>query len=140
MQVNHLEPSTIIPTDNFLIRPQADDNYLWHDAVTGGFFIDTQLIEPLTPIQRRILAFLITRSGAYLTKTEIIHASWPDGVARTGVSDDALFQQISSLRKLLRRYSQHPFIVTWRGIPEGGYRLMGSYVLLVNAPTEISSD
>ncbi len=103
---------------------QTDNNQLWHHTQTGEFYIGTQPVEGLTPIQRRILRFLLTRQGAYLTKTNIITAAWPADITRAGVSDEALYRQISSLRKCLRHYRPHPFITTWRGIPEGGYRLV----------------
>ncbi|KAA3664612.1 MAG: winged helix family transcriptional regulator [Chloroflexi bacterium] len=103
---------------------QIDTQQLWLHADTGEFFIGSKPIEGLTPIQRGILTIMLDRVGVYLTKTDIINAAWPDDIAREGVSDDALFQQMSSLRKRLRRYNAQPFIVTWRGIPEGGYRLL----------------
>ena len=126
MFFNQYDLDAMKPVDAPLMSQRSGNDYLWHHSFTGGIFIDSQLIEPLTPIQRRILAFLIARPGAYLTKSEIINASWPDEVARMGVSDDALCQHICCLRKLLRQYSHHRYIVTWRGIPEGGYRFFNN--------------
>lgn len=97
---------------------------LWFDVHRNSFFVGEQEVTNLSPLQRSILETLLARPHVYLTKTEIIEASWPADVARNGVTDSALQRQISDLRTLLANYSQRPFIVTWRGIPEGGYRLI----------------
>ena len=97
---------------------------IWHHSKTGIFFVGTKEVENLSPLQRRILAVFLDNPNAHLTKTKIIEDAWPDEVARLGVTDAALQRQISSLRRLLKEYSDQEFIVTWRGIPEGGYRLI----------------
>lgn len=105
---------------------QTEIERIWLHGQTGEFYFNTQPIEGLSPLQRRILAYLLDQPAVYLTKTEIINGAWPTGIVRSGVSDDALFHQMSVLRKILRQYSSHRFIVTWRGIPEGGYRLLSN--------------
>ena len=122
--VQFLRTGTHLPQIRVKENPLDSHPIIWHHTCTGEYLIKTTPIERLSPIQRRLLSFLLRNEGVYLTKTRIINGAWPDGTARSGVSDDALFQQISALRKLLRNYSSHTFIVTWRGIPEGGYRFM----------------
>ncbi|KAA3665125.1 MAG: winged helix family transcriptional regulator [Chloroflexi bacterium] len=114
----------------FVERNNNGNTIVWHHTQTGEFLMNTQPIEGLSPIQRRILGYLLEHQGVYLTKTVIINAAWPDDISRAGVSDDALFQQISALRKVLRQYSSQSFVVTWRGIPEGGYRFFSNGRLL----------
>jgi DNA-binding response OmpR family regulator len=97
---------------------------LWLHPRTGTFFVGTQEVTQLSPLQRRLLEVFLDNPNTYLTKTEIIEAAWPQEVARMGVSDAALQRQISSLRQLLEVYSEQEFITTWRGIPEGGYRMI----------------
>ena len=97
---------------------------LWLHPKTGTFFVGAQEVEKLSPLQRRLLEVFLENPNTYLTKTKIIEAAWPAEVARIGVSDAALQRQISSLRRLLETYSNQELIMTWRGIPEGGYRLV----------------
>ena len=98
--------------------------FIWRHQATGTFFVGNQEIKNLPPLQRRILEVLLENPNVYLTKTRIIEDAWPEEVARAGVTDAALQRQISSLRQLLAEYSGREFIETWRGIPEGGYRLI----------------
>ena len=97
---------------------------LWHHPKTGAFFVGTKEVQRLSPLQRRLLNVFLEHPNIYLTKTKIIEEAWPAEDARDGVSDAALQRQISSLRQLLGEYSKKEFIRTWRGIPEGGYRLI----------------
>lgn len=113
------------------------DQSLWLHPITGTFFVGAQEVAKLSPLQRRLLEVFLENPNKYLTKTEIIEAAWPEEVARIGVSDAALQRQISSLRRLLEAYSEQQFIITWRGIPEGGYRMINCKL---NAPIMLSMD
>ena len=97
---------------------------LWLHPKTGAFFVGKEEVQQLSPLQRRLLEVFLDHPNIYLTKTKIIEAAWPEEDCRSGVSDAALQRQISSLRQLLEKYSEEEFIRTWRGIPEGGYRLV----------------
>ena len=96
---------------------------LTHNSKTGEFFIGNLHIFNLTPIHRRLLATFLNNPNTYLTKTALIESAWPSITSRQSVSDAALYQQICTLRNHLRLYTPHSYITTWRGDPEGGYRL-----------------
>jgi DNA-binding response OmpR family regulator len=73
------------------------------------------------------LRYFLANPKVFLTKTEIIANSWPEEIHRAGVSDDALYQLICSLRRKLQcdPFAHCNYIRNWRGSrdePEGGYR------------------
>ena len=74
----------------------------------------------LTGLQHSVLLFLLRYPWQKHTKTEIIDACWPGEYAVRGVSDDSLYQIIRGLRDKLDDEDKR-YIVSWRGVPEGGY-------------------
>ena len=99
---------------------------IWINERTHEIYVGKYPLFDLTPLQRSILLYFIKNPETYLTKTQLIENSWPDCSARNGVSDDALYQLIRSLRAKLKQFapSNCQYIRTWRGIPEGGYRFL----------------
>jgi len=89
---------------------------IWQDEETGAIYQSETELLGLTPLGRKILCFFLQHPEKYLTKDEIIASAWGQ---TNGVSDDALYQQITGLRKALT--DGHSHIKTWRGLP-GGYR------------------
>lgn len=91
---------------------------------TGELFLGPTSIGPLKPLEMSVLAYLFQNTHIRHTHTEIIEGGWPDDVIREGVSTEALYQVIRSLRKTIEPNPRKPvYIVTWRGQPEGGYLL-----------------
>lgn len=97
---------------------------LLYDPQSGDFYCGPVLLSDLTPLDRVVLHFLMANPFVRLSKTCIIENVWPEYVAREGVSDDALYQRIYSVRKKLRQYSDHHYIVSYRDFPEGGYKFI----------------
>ena len=89
---------------------------IWQDHETGAIYQSNNELASLTPLGRKLLCFFLQNSDKYLTKEEIIASVWGETL---GVSDDALYQQITGLRRTLK--NGHAHIQTWRGMP-GGYR------------------
>lgn len=90
-----------------------------------GFRIDTQKLMlyqgeeeiSISPKAVKILAILVEKSGAILSKEELIEQVWPDAV----VEESNLSQHLYVLRKILgRRADGGPYIETLR---RRGYRL-----------------
>lgn len=97
------------------------------DEYTGQIFQGTRPLLNLTPLERTLLRYFLANPQLFLTKSEIIVNSWPEDIQRQGVSDDALYQAICSLRRKLQHGSFYDcnYIRNWRGSrdrPEGGYR------------------
>ena len=74
----------------------------------------------LTALQDSVLNFFLRTPWQKHTKSELIDACWPGKYALLGVSDDSLYQIIRGLRHRLDDQEKR-YIVSWRGIPEGGY-------------------
>jgi DNA-binding response OmpR family regulator len=70
---------------------------------------------PLTPIEFRLLACLMTTPGTVVRRRSLLQAAWPDG----WVSDNTLDQYVARLRRKLREAGNAPAISTIRGV---GYR------------------
>ena len=97
------------------------------DERTGQIFQGTRPLLNLAPLERSLLRYFLANPQVFLTKTEIIANSWPEEIHRVGVSDDALYRLISSLRRKLQcdPFAHCNYIRNWRGSrdePEGGYR------------------
>uniref|UniRef100_A0AAU3I7P7 Response regulator transcription factor n=1 Tax=Streptomyces sp. NBC_01393 TaxID=2903851 RepID=A0AAU3I7P7_9ACTN len=71
----------------------------------------------LTPTEFRLLAALMTASGAIVGRRELIRAGWPEGAQ---VSDNTLDQYLTRLRRKLRDGGSELTVTTARGI---GHRL-----------------
>ncbi len=77
-------------------------------------------LEGLTGLQYALLVQFLKHPQMRFTKSELILACWPDEYSVEGVSDDSLYQIIRGLRHKLQD-KQKSYIVSWRGLPEGGY-------------------
>lgn len=96
---------------------------IWQDVLTKEIYQGRVPLAPLPPLTRMILLFLLKHPEVYVTKSELVENSWPAGHYHEGVSDEAIYQQMTRLRKRLRVLApKHRYIVNWRGVPEGGYR------------------
>jgi two-component system response regulator MprA len=71
----------------------------------------------LTPTEFRLLAALMTASGAIVGRRVLIRAGWPEGAQ---VSDNTLDQYLTRLRRKLRDGGSELTVTTARGI---GHRL-----------------
>jgi DNA-binding response OmpR family regulator len=96
---------------------------VWIDAKTGQVFQGSKPVDDLQPLERTVLEHFLEQPYSRHTYTEIINAAWPAGVAREGVSNDALYQIIRKLRLKLEPDPGSPrYVINWRGTPEGGYQ------------------
>lgn len=91
---------------------------------TGEIFKGPRPLRNLTALERSLLIFMIQNPHVQLTKTELIVKAWPNEMHQNeGIRDDSLYQVISGLRRKLGPSADNrPYIVTWRGVPEGGYQ------------------
>lgn len=96
---------------------------IWQDSSHKLIYQGSHLMTELTPLERALLTTFLMYPKQPLTKTKLIEESWPEDVARAGVSDNSLFQLIRSLRRKLQAnsYSKYDYIENWRAYPEGGY-------------------
>ncbi|MER5547377.1 response regulator transcription factor [Streptomyces sp. NPDC001118] len=67
----------------------------------------------LTPTEFRLLAPLVAAAGSHVPRRELIRAAWPEGAQ---VSDNALDQYLTRLRRKLREAGSSLTIGTARGI------------------------
>lgn len=96
---------------------------IWQDDKTGEIYQGQTLLQNLTALERSVLTFLIRHPRLSHTKTDLIFNTWPDELRQQGVSDNSLYQLISTLRKAIEPDPSQPaYLVTWRGKPEGGYQ------------------
>jgi hypothetical protein len=96
---------------------------IWLDETTDELYHGQTLLEGLSPLERAVLHFLVRHPRARHAKTDLIVGAWPDELRRQGVTDDSLYQVIRELRKKIEPDPAQPcYIVTWRGLPEGGYQ------------------
>lgn len=93
---------------------------------TGEILQNYRPITNLAPLEKASLLFFLANPKQFLTKSQIIKNSWPEDVQPEGVTDDAVYRVICSIRRKLRRppFENKEYIQTWRGIRggEGGYR------------------
>ncbi len=96
---------------------------IWFDDVMGAFFQGGKVLANLPPLGRSVLQFLAEHPYTRHTHTALIEAAWPDDVSKAGVSTEALYQTIRSIRKEIEPDPASPlYIINWRGQPEGGYQ------------------
>ncbi|MBE7471840.1 MAG: hypothetical protein DPW09_13340 [Anaerolineae bacterium] len=96
---------------------------IWQDERTGELYQGQTLLADLTGLERAVLTFLLKQPRFSHTKTDLIFNAWPDELRQQGVSDNSLYQLISSLRRQIEPNPSRPaYLVTWRGKPEGGYQ------------------
>ncbi|MBI1880152.1 MAG: winged helix-turn-helix domain-containing protein [Chloroflexi bacterium] len=96
---------------------------IWLDEPTKTVYQGQTPIEGLTSLQKDVLIFLVKNPRRQHTKTDLIINTWPDELREQGVSDDALYQVIVTLRRQIEPDPANPrYLITWRGRPEGGYQ------------------
>jgi DNA-binding response OmpR family regulator len=96
---------------------------IWLEEQTGEVFQGQTLIKDLTALGISVLSFLVKHPRIRHTKTDLIVNTWPDELCEHGVTDNSLYQVISTLRKTIEPNPSRPaYLLTWRGKPEGGYQ------------------
>ena len=79
---------------------------------------DRQVEPPLSPQQFVILYFLYQNPHRVCSKDELANQGWPD--VKGGVSDDMIYQKITSIRRRLRTLNkEHEYI---RAVGQHGYQ------------------
>ncbi len=103
--------------------PGSGRGQIWLDQSAGDIYQGQSVLENLAPLERSLLSYLVAHPRIRHTYTAIIQAAWPGEVNKEGVSNEALFQVITGLRRKIEPDPAHPcYLVNWRGIPEGGYQ------------------
>jgi hypothetical protein len=96
---------------------------IWLDEPTKTVYQGQSPVEGLTALQKDVLIFLVKHPRLQHPKTDLIINTWPDELREQGVSDDALYQVVVTLRRKIEPDPAHPrYLITWRGRPEGGYQ------------------
>jgi DNA-binding response OmpR family regulator len=96
---------------------------IWLDEATKTVYQGQSPVEGLTTLQKDVLIFLVKHPRFQHTKTDIIINTWPDELREQGVSDDALYQVMVTVRRKIEPDPANPrYLITWRGRPEGGYQ------------------
>ncbi len=99
-------------------QPQEEANTeLKYDSETNEIKKGEENIsEKLTPLEFKLLRFIMTHEGKICEKDEIIQAVWLDTKTQDGVTDQALDQIIYRLRKKIENDPNNPhFIHTIKG-------------------------
>ena len=103
-------------------RGEMSRGRIWLEAQSERLFHGQTPLADLTPKEERVLRFLVQQPHARHAYTDVIVHGWSDEESYHGVSNDALFQVISGLRRKIEPQPTQPvYIVNWRGKPEGGY-------------------
>jgi hypothetical protein len=96
---------------------------IWLDEQTGEVFQGQTPVKDLTALEVSVLSFLVKHPRIRHTKTDLIVNTWPDELCQHGVTDNSLYQVVSTLRKTIEPNPSLPsYLLTWRGKPEGGYQ------------------
>ncbi len=96
---------------------------LWFEADTSEPYLGRRPLEGLSPLEHKLLRFLVGHPRARHTHSDLIDAVWPAEVSKEGVSNEALYQVVRGLRRKVEPDPSRPrFIINWRGTPEGGYQ------------------
>lgn len=97
---------------------------IWMDKETGEIYQGQTLLNALlTPLEREVLNYFLTKPRLGHSKTDIIVNAWPDELRQKGVTDDSLYQIISGIRKKIEPNPSKPlYLLNWRGWPESGYQ------------------
>ena len=78
---------------------------------------DGEIETPLTPIEFRLLAALLSRPGEAVRRRELIRAGWPHGAI---VRENTLDAYVARVRRKLKQLERAPEIGTVHGV---GYRI-----------------
>ena len=96
---------------------------IWLNPNTGNIYQGQTVLANLAPLERSLLTYLLTHPRIRHTYTTLIQAAWPDEINKEGVTNEALFQVVTGLRRKIEPDPARPcYLVNWRGIPEGGYQ------------------
>jgi hypothetical protein len=96
---------------------------IWLDEQTDEVYQGQTPLKGLTALEVSVLSFLVKHPRIRHTKTDLIVNTWPDELCEHGVTDNSLYQVVSTLRKTIEpNPSQPAYLLTWRGKPEGGYQ------------------
>jgi len=96
---------------------------IWIDEQTKEIYQGQTLINNLTSLELSVLALLTRHPRTRHTKTDLIVNTWPDELRQQGVTDNSLYQVISTIRREIEPNPSEPsYLITWRGKPEGGYQ------------------
>jgi DNA-binding response OmpR family regulator len=97
---------------------------IWLDEKADILHQGQTPLKELTPLERSVLRFFVKHPRVGHPKTDLIMSVWPEDARRDiGVSDDSLYQVISSLRTKIEPNRAKPcYIATWRGEAENGYQ------------------
>ena len=96
---------------------------IWLDDQTGEIYQGQTLVQNLTALEQSVLSFLVKRPRIRHTKTDLIINTWPDELRQQGVTDNSLYQVVSTIRREIEPDPTAPsYLINWRGKPEGGYQ------------------
>lgn len=81
-------------------------------------------VQSLSPQEEQLLRFLIKHPYERHTYTMLIDQVWSeDEAGKIGITPTNLQQLVSHVRKKIEVNSSDPrYIISWRGVPEGGYQ------------------
>ena len=95
---------------------------IWLDAATQTLYHGQMLLTGLAPKERALLQFLVEQPRQQHPYTDVIVAVWRDEESYHGVTNEALYQVVRTLRQKIEPNPAQPvYVVNWRGKPEGGY-------------------
>lgn len=102
--------------------PVESGERLFYDDEKNEILLgDTQISDRLSPLEFRLLKYLIKNKGKICTKDEIINEVWSNQKSQEGVTDQALDQIFYRLRKKIEKDPKNPsYIQTLKGT---GYKL-----------------
>jgi len=92
---------------NYLLGFENNNKPLQLDKERGKVWVNGQSIDALSKQEFRILSFLYDNEGKVCSKDEIAGTAW-DVVSTDGVSDEAIDQAISRLRRKIETSSSNP--------------------------------
>lgn len=96
---------------------------IWIDDTTRSIYQGQTPVEDLTPLEHRILHFMLIHPRIKHTRDDIIDNAWPEEEQREGITPNALQAHIASMRKKIEPNPAKPrYLITWHGRP-GGYQL-----------------
>lgn len=103
--------------------PGRSPGTIWVEVSSGILYQGKSSIDSLTPLEYRLLDFLVRNPRIRHTHTALIEAVWPDDTLTEGVTTEALYQLVRGVRRKVEPVPSRPrYVVNWRGSPEGGYQ------------------
>jgi len=96
---------------------------IWVERSSGLLHQGRTSLDTLSPLEYRLLDFLVRNPRIRHKHTELIEAVWPEDILSEGVTTEALYQIVRGLRRKIEPQPSRPrYVVNWRGSPEGGYQ------------------